>query len=341
MSEDNRIRAFVDRPPEAVAPPRPVVAPAQAPGACACGGAPGACTGNGGAAPSNFVYVLGTVDVCFPDQSISEEMQAVARTISAHKHAHDPNKHKQDCMSQGPAEEVRSWCHRVFSDPVHGREARYVARQLGWVLRVEGQPAYYLTLRDWHDLDDLISCLGEPKGDDLCLFVGTSSLVPVESCPGVVAPILGVDYLCAFKHANLIHWCDAPAQTGTPAATKTGATSAKKPKPPSAKDLFAKFVQSADNFGDTDELRALNYLAVRYQPLYDCCRAILHDPTGNYVLDGFKVVRSRLWGEKRIVDPVFAFRDTQTGDVRKWFVRVDVTHLFPMIANDIAEYFDR
>ena len=28
---------------------------------------------------------------------------------------------------------------------------------------VEKQPAYYLTLRDWQDLDDLIECLGEPS----------------------------------------------------------------------------------------------------------------------------------------------------------------------------------
>jgi hypothetical protein len=338
MGDYNRFRSNFDRRLHAAAPPGPIVAPAQAPDGCGCGGAPGACTckdgpswpacANAGSSAPNFVYVLGTVDVCFPDESISDEMQAVARTIGIRKHTDHPRKYDKDCMNQGHNEEVRSWCHRVMSDPDYGREARYVARQLSWMLKVEGQPAYYLVLRDWHDLGDLISCLGEPKGDDLCLVVGSSSLIPVETCPGVTAPILLVDYLCSFKHDTL---------------TKQFDTESPKAGAPSSKELFAKFVQSADNFGDTDEWRALNYLAVQYQPLYDRCKDILHNPNPecNYVLDSFKVVKSRLWGEKRIVDPVFAFRDTKTGDVRKWFVRVDVSHLFPMIANDIAEYFDR
>ena len=33
--------------------------------------------------------------------------------------------------------------------------------------------------------------------------------------------------------------------------------------------LFKKLGQNADNRGDTDELRALNYLAARYRPLYE------------------------------------------------------------------------
>lgn len=329
MDDGNRQQRNLNRSVSPAAMSASAVTLAQGTDGCSCGAPNGQCNcRNAESSPTNFVYVLGTLDVHFPDQSISDEMQNVARTIGVRKHIDEPKKHKKDCMDQGQNEEVRSWCYRVLSDPDHGRQARYVARQLCWILRVEGQPAYYITLRDLHDLDDLITCLGEPKGGDLCLLVGSSSLIPVEACPGVTAPTLLVDYLCSFDQRNLLKGFD----TSTP-----------KPGAPTSKELFAKFVQSADNFGDTDELRALNYLAVRYAPLYDLCRDMLHDPTpgSNYVLHSFKVVRSRLWGEKRIVDPVFAFRDTVTGDIRKYFVRVDVSHLFPMIANDIAEYFDR
>jgi|GEM_PF-5337221 len=139
------------------------VSPARGLIGCACGAPGGQCTcANGNASPSRFVYVLGTVDIRFPDQSISEELQSVGRNLK-----------------QGPKEDLRSWCYRVLKQD----EARYVARQLCWILTVEGLPAYYLALRDLYDLKDLIECLGRPRGQDLNLFVGSSSLIPVEACP--------------------------------------------------------------------------------------------------------------------------------------------------------------
>ena len=121
-----------------------------------------------------------------------------------------------------------------------------------------------------------------PSWQDLNLFMGSSSLIPVEACPGVTAPVLPVDYLCSFDQNKLSAWFKTPSKQPTPTLN----------------ELFKKLVQSADNFGDTDEWRALNYLAV------------------------------------------FAFYNTTTGVVQKYFVRVDVSNLFPIIINDIDEYFD-
>lgn len=293
------------------------VTPAQGLGGCTCGAPGGVCTCADGPAPSSFIYVLGTVDIRFPDQSISGELQTVARTMN---------------IVQGTEEDLRIWCHRVLSLP----EARHVARLVSWILTVEGLPAYYLALRDLHDLSDLISCLAEPKDDDLCLFIGSSSLVPVETCPGVAVPVLAVDQLSMFKRERLTPWCKTPPK---PLGKKVGPS----PSEPSLEasgpnDLFDRLVQSADNLGDTDEWRALNYLAVCYQPLYERHAQMLHD---DYILDSIKVMKSRLSREKRIVDPVFAFRNKQTGIVRKFFVRLDVSYLYPMIVTKLTEYFDR
>lgn len=208
---------------------------------------------------------------------------------------------------------MRAWCHRVLSQ----RHARYVARKLCWVLTVEGQPAYYLILQDTQDFGDLIDCLDQPINDDLCLFVGTSTMKPIEGCPGVTAPVLLVDQFSAAKKSTLTAWFGTP-RNATPTTT----------------ELFNKLVQSADNFGDTDEWRALNYLAFRYKPLYDLYASLLHD---DYALVDVSVVRSRLWGNKRIVDPIFSFQSTKTTVVYKYFVRVDVTYLFPMIAHHLTE----
>ncbi len=304
------------------------VTPAQGLGGCACGAPGGVCTCAEGGSPSRFIYVLGTVDIRFPDQSISAELQTVAETMN---------------IVQEADEDLRTWCYRVLRLP----EARYVARQVGWILTVERQPAYYLALRDLEDLDDLVSCLGEPKDDDLCLFVGSSSLIPVETCPGVTAPVLAVDQLCAFKQGALAAWCELSSETPptlrkrAPGQKKSGSDEQNPQDPiepdPERLKLFKMLVQSADNFGDTDAWRALNFLAVRYKHIYEKYAEKTHD----YDLISVKVMTSRLEREKRIVDPVFAFQHKQTGVVKKFFVRVDVSHLFPMIANEIAEYFDR
>jgi hypothetical protein len=334
------------------------------------------------------------VDVRIPDQSISDELERVAETKK---------------LTRGPHEDLRTWCHRILtggqaSPAGAGRsDLRYIARQLHWLLTVEGLPAYYLALRDPHDLDDLIACLGEPKdrnggasasaapgdntsgrhdpgegesgggtrsrtktrtarrasgesvtddaakpapnayghqerreGHDLCLFVGSSPLVPVETHPGIAVPTLAIDYLCSFDHDTLTSWvktsAGAPPQLQPAKIRAFSSTGQQAPN-----DFFNRLVQSADNFGDTDEWRALNYLAVQYPRLYRCYADMLQD---GYDIDSIRVVKSRLWGGRRIVDPVFAFRN-ESGHVERYFVRMDVSHLFPTIVNHLANYFER
>jgi Subtilase family/PatG C-terminal len=281
------------------------VTPANGPG-CACGAPGGTCT-CADAGPSHFVYVLGTVDVRPPDQSISGAFQELAEAMVN--------------GGQGPAEELRDWCYRILTVEPR-KNTRYVARQFCWILFVEGQPAYYLILRDMQDLDILIDSLGQPKNQDLCLVVGSSSLQLVELCPGIRAPVLAVDGLCWLDKGEILGRFEASTRLGVPGAD----------------ELYKELFQSADNFGHTDEWRALNWLAVRYPPIYRRCADMVRD---GYDLKGFPVLTSRLadWGTKRVVDAVFTFG--KAGDIKKFFVRVDVTYLFPMLVSHVAKYVDR
>jgi PatG C-terminal/Subtilase family len=305
--------------------PSQAVTPAQSARGCSCGAPGGACT-CADVDSNRFIYVLGTVDIRFPDQSISEELQTVAATLGINQDLERP---------------LREWYGRVLSRS----EARYVARQLCWILKVEGQPAYYLVLRDLHDLDDLIKCLTRPEPatphyhEDLDLLVGSSSLVPVGLCSGIEAPVLAVDQLCSFKSGFQADWFKREPETPAP-RPRRGAPAPAEPGPELLNELFKTLVQSADNIGDTDDWRALNYLAARYQPLYEHYVKMI-SPHDGWILNSVKVMKSRLSRERRILDPVFSFQNLQTGVVKKYFVRVDVTHMFPMIVNHLTEYFDR
>lgn len=302
------------------------VTPAHSLGGCTCGAPGGLCTCNGQSSSSSFIYVLGTVDVRFPDQSISEELQTVARGLVAEGRE----------TEMRPDESLRSWYARILKHP----EARYVARQLCWILKVEGQFGYYLSLRDLHELPDLISCLSRPEPQDQCLHedldlvVGSSSLVAVNLCPGVTAPILEVDQLCSFKRDDLIAWFKVSAKPSS-RKRRIGADNSDEHDP---FEFYKELVQCADNFGHTNRWRALNYLAVRYQPLYELYVQKMGE---GYTFSGVELITSRLWREQHILDPVFAFQNTSTGVVQKYFVRVDVSHLFPMLITHLGKYFDR
>jgi hypothetical protein len=62
----------------------------------------------------------------------------------------------------------------------------------------------------------------------------------------------------------------------------------------------------------------------------------------DWSFDGNRVRGSRLsYGDKRWIDRVFTFRHKPTGDIEEYFVRVDVSHLFPMVVHHIDRYFER
>ena len=61
-----------------------------------------------------------------------------------------------------------------------------------------------------------------------------------------------------------------------------------------------------------------------------------------YVLDSIQTPTSKLslWRDKHIVKAIFGFRNQQTNVVLKYFVRVDVSYLFPMLVSPVTEYYD-
>ena len=106
----------------------------------------------------------------------------------------------------------------------------------------------------------------------------------------------------------------------------------------SAEELFDRIQQMADNAGEADEHRALNYLAVRYPAIY-AGAAEAHGR--NCSLAAVEVLSSRLSGTRKIVDVVFSYRNRSTDVSEKYFVRVDVTEEFPFLITRMSPYYDR
>lgn len=279
------------------------------PQTCGCGGASSTPTDTAEmttpATPS-FVFAIGRVEMRFPTLAVEKEFaQATGRADTS-----------------GLTD--RAAVYAVLSE----RSNRYIARQLCWVLTIEGMETYLLVPRDPSDYDQLLEAVRpQPSPLDLDVVIGLRGpLAPPEMCNGLMVPIVAFDQIYSFGREALIKAIPRPPKTTA------------KEFSPAAEELFERIMLMTDNAGATDEHRALNYLAVRYPAIY----ALVADAySRNASLTAVDVQASQLSGTRSIVDVIFSFTNRATDVVEKFFTRVDVTEEFPFLITKMSPYFDR
>jgi hypothetical protein len=264
------------------------------------------CPTCGSPAAHGFIYALGKVEARFPSPGVEKEFAQVA--------GRSPSKGKTD----------REMLQAVLSAP----ENRYLARQLCWVLTLQGLETYLLAPRDPVDFDLLIQTVrAAPQPNDLDVVIGLRGpIAPPEMCNGLMVPIVTFDQIYSFDRDALIKAIPRPPKV--PAKEFQAA----------AEELFDRIMQMTDNAGATDENRASNYCAVRYQAVYAKTAEAFAEGAS---LSGVEVRPSPLSAVRRIVDVIFAFTSRTTDVTDKFFVRVDVTEEFPFLVTKLSPYYDR
>jgi len=262
-----------------------------------------------GPAPADhptFVYAIGRIEARFPSLGVEKEFaQATGRADSA-----------------GLTD--RETAQAVLSDPAN----RYLARQLCWVLTIEGIDTYVLIARDGTDLGLLIDAIRPtPSPLDVDVVIGTlGPLAGPDVCNGLVAPMVAFDQIYSFDSEAFLSAIPRPEGVAAKDFRKA------------SEDVFTRIGQIADNSGATDEHRALNYLTMRYPRIYD--RAA-EQFARNSSLTAVEVLPSRLSGVRQIVNAVFTYTDRSTGVQEKFAVKVDVTEEFPFLVGALSPYYDR
>jgi hypothetical protein len=294
-----------DDTPVIVAPSMKPTAQSIAPQICpTCGTAPAS---NGGVlATRRYVYAIGRIEPRFPGPSVEKEF----------------------AQATGRAETAGLTDRQAVLKVLSQRQNRYLARQLCWVMTIEGLETYLLVPQDPADLDLLIESMRPaPSPVDLDCVIGVlGPIAPAAMCNGLMVPIVVFDQIYSFDRDTLIKAIPKPEKSSA------------KEFAPAAEQLFDRIMQMADNAGATDEDRALNYLAVRYQAIY----ANTAEAFGrNSSLTAVTVLRSALSSTRNIVDVVFAYNNRTTDVVEKFFVRVDVTDEFPYLVTKLSPYYDR
>jgi hypothetical protein len=275
----------------------------QQAGGCPTCGSP---VGSNGTGTTSFVYALGRIEGRCPNLACEKEFaQATGRADAA-----------------GLTD--RQALHKVLSE----RRNRYLARQMCWVLTIEGLETYILMPRDPADFDLLVEALRPaPRPTDVDVVIGMRGpIAPPEMCNGLMVPIVAFDQIYSFDIDSLIKSIPRPKEIAAKEFTSA------------AEELFMRIMQMADNAGATDEHRAPNYCAVRYPAVY---AKAAEEFALNSSLTALEVRPSPLSGTRRIVDVIFAFTNRNTDVTEKFFVRVDVTEKFPFLVTKMSPYYDR
>jgi PatG Domain len=257
------------------------------------------------AAPPRFVYAIGRIEARFPTISAEKEFAQGARLTE----------------TTGRTDQ------QVFHEVLTKRENRYLARQMCWVMTIQGMESYLVAPRDPVDLDLLVEAIKPATNvSDIDVVIGVrGGMAPPEVCNGLVVPIVIFDQIYSFDRSALIKAIPVPADTSASQFAHA------------AEELFDRIMQLTDNAGATDEHRALNYLTMRYPAIYaKTAERFALDFSLTGVEVRFPAGRSR-----KLVDVLFAYTNRNTDFTEKFFVRVDVTEEFPFLVTKMSPYYDR
>jgi hypothetical protein len=255
---------------------------------------------------SNYIYAIGRIEVRFPRLSVEKELAQVV----------------------GRSDTTGLSDRQAMQKTLAQRQNRYLARQLCWVMTIGGLETYILVPRDPADLDLLVEALRPtPSPTDLDCVIGVQGpIAPPDVCNGLMVPIVVFDQIYSFDRDMLMSAIPKPEKTPAKGfAIMAG-------------DVFDRIMQLADNAGATDEHRALNYLAVRYQAIYaNAADAFAR----NASLSGVYVQPAPLGGTRKIVDVIFTYTNRNTNVDEKFIIRVDVTDKLPFLVRKLSPYYDR
>src|SRR5262249_17811088 len=135
-------------------------------------------------APSSYVYAIGKIEPRFPRPSVEKEF----------------------AQATGRAETAGLTDHQATQKVLSERQNRYLARQICWVMTIEGLETYILQPRDPADFELLIGAMRpSPSPLDMDVVVGIrGAIAPPDMCNGLMIPIALFDQIYSFDRDSLI-----------------------------------------------------------------------------------------------------------------------------------------
>jgi hypothetical protein len=296
--------------PGSPAPPSgafvPATSPTSATATCPECGTPYAAPLGAVTTPATmFAYAIGRVEPRFPSIAVEKEFAQAAGA------------------GESATVADRERLSRVLKDP----DNRYLADQMCWVFVAQGMDAFMVRWRDVADRDHLIDTIG--TAEDTSAIDAVVGWVDdgwdVGLCGNLRLPSVRIIQLLSFSREEFVAGVPAPENTDD------GQFRA------AVGNLFERVARRSDNTGQSDEHRALNYVALRYPALYEIAAQAFAKEMSLVTIDAR---RGAAGWPRRIVEVWLIFRGRRDDVVEQYRCRVDVTEVFPFLVSPLEPTFD-
>lgn len=258
-----------------------------------------------GLAPLGYVYVIGKVQWAFGAPDIEKEyLQLLPDPVPANLTTEAQR--VQYVLQQNP----------------------FLAREMEWLFIIGGQPAYRLTPRSQTELNAFVTNMvpSDPTVIQYSYIVGTFDP-------------LGGDMPRVVVNRTELFTLQELAACVTSALKAQNVTNI--PSTQQIVNVFDQTLQLANNTGDLDEHRALNYVSVNYPEVYVLPTA-QGATSSNLVFIGVETRHSvNDAGGAKVIEVILKYQNQSTGVPLRFFTSVDVTGQFPYIVQKFQPYFER
>ncbi|MFJ4368909.1 hypothetical protein ACIP4S_32910 [Streptomyces chartreusis] len=230
----------------------------------------------------------------------------------------DPGVEKEFTQVVGATDTKGLTNDEVLREVLGRPENRYLARQMQYVLAIQGVDTYDVVPSYSEDYAKLIEALRPaPTPLDLDVVVGVRGpLAASDSCAGLPLPVLEFHQLYSFDRPSLFK-----------AIKKPDGMSAKRFRA-LCDDVLTKILQITENAGATPEDRAANFVACRYEAVYlKTFEAFAND----YALTSIEVRPAAIGGDQGVMSFTVTYTSRTTDLTERYSVLVSTQYLNPYL----------
>ncbi|MGA5899028.1 hypothetical protein [Streptomyces venetus] len=235
----------------------------------------------------------------------------------------DPGVEKEFAQVVGATDTQGLTADEVLREVLTRPENRYLARQMQYVLAIQGVDTYDVVPRYSEDYDKLVEALRPaPTPLDLDVVVGVRDPhAAADSCAGLALPVLEFHQLYSFSRPSLF---DAIEKPDGMSAERFRAT---------ADEVLTKILQITENAGATPEDRAANFVACRYEAVY---LKTLEAFADDYALTSIEVRPAAVGGDQGVMNFTVTYTSRTTDLTEKYSVLVSTRYMNPYLLTHLG-----
>ncbi|MET8830444.1 hypothetical protein ABZX40_33715 [Streptomyces sp. NPDC004610] len=230
----------------------------------------------------------------------------------------DPGVEKEFTQAVGAADTKGLTTDEVLREVLARPENRYLARQMQYVLTIQGVETYDVVPRYPEDFDKLIAAVRPaPTSLDLDVVVGLRDPHPAaDSCSGLALPVLEFQQLYSFDRPSLFTAIEKPDGMSAKRFRST------------ADEVLTKILQITENAGATPEDRAANFVACRYAAVY---LKTFEAFTDDYALTSIEVRPATVGADQGVMSFTVSYTSRTTDLTENYSVLVSTRYLNPYL----------